>query len=122
MTAHPDKQAAMEPEEAKKATKERRDAEMRRCGDALSTPLPHSCCALLLCSPGLSLLEELRERGAGHLNATDSSRKQVQENFVKIQEAYELLSDPSKRKQYDSSLDFDESLGCPRKMPVREDS
>ncbi|CAE6929836.1 Dnajc2 [Symbiodinium natans] len=52
LTAHPDKQAAMEPEEAKK----------------------------------------------------------VQENFVKIQEAYELLSDPSKRKQYDSSLDFDESL------------
>ncbi|CAE7727606.1 Dnajc2 [Symbiodinium sp. CCMP2456] len=36
--------------------------------------------------------------------------KQVQENFVKIQEAYELLSDQSKRKQYDSSLDFDESL------------
>jgi len=52
LTAHPDKQAAMEPDEAKK----------------------------------------------------------VQENFVKIQEAYELLSDQSKRKQYDSSLDFDESL------------
>ncbi|CAE7569392.1 Dnajc2 [Symbiodinium sp. KB8] len=52
LTAHPDKQAAMKPDEAKK----------------------------------------------------------VQENFVKIQEAYELLSDQSKRKQYDSSLDFDESL------------
>ncbi|CAJ1403529.1 unnamed protein product [Effrenium voratum] len=36
--------------------------------------------------------------------------KKVQENFIKIQEAYELLSDPVKRKQYDSSLDFDESL------------
>ena len=39
---------------------------------------------------------------------------QVQENFVKIQEAYELLSDQSKRKQYDSSLDFDETLGFAR--------
>lgn len=36
--------------------------------------------------------------------------KKVEENFIKIQEAYELLSDPVKRKQYDSSLDFDESL------------
>jgi DnaJ-class molecular chaperone len=35
---------------------------------------------------------------------------QVEENFIKIQEAYELLSDPVKRKQYDSSLDFDEIL------------
>jgi len=52
LSAHPDKQASMEPEEAKK----------------------------------------------------------VQENFIKIQEAYELLSDATKRKQYDSSLDFDESL------------
>ena len=33
---------------------------------------------------------------------------------MKIQEAYELLSDQSKRKQYDSSLDFDETLGFAR--------
>lgn len=36
--------------------------------------------------------------------------KQVQEKFVQIQEAYELLSDSTKRMQYDSSLDFDDSL------------
>mmetsp|Transcript_37680 Transcript_37680/g.87123 ORF Transcript_37680/g.87123 Transcript_37680/m.87123 type:complete len:774 (-) Transcript_37680:166-2487(-) len=36
--------------------------------------------------------------------------KRVQEEFVKIQEAYELLSDQSKRRMYDSSLDFDDSL------------
>lgn len=36
--------------------------------------------------------------------------KQVQEKFVMIQEAYELLSDPAKRMQYDSTLDFDDSL------------
>jgi len=36
--------------------------------------------------------------------------KTVQERFVQIQEAYELLSDSAKRMQYDSSLDFDDSL------------
>lgn len=36
--------------------------------------------------------------------------KKVEENFIKIKEAYDLLLDPVKRKQYDSSLDFDESL------------
>eukprot|EP00930_Biecheleria_cincta_P055127 TRINITY_DN41489_c0_g1_i1.p1 TRINITY_DN41489_c0_g1~~TRINITY_DN41489_c0_g1_i1.p1 ORF type:complete len:783 (-),score=281.30 TRINITY_DN41489_c0_g1_i1:142-2490(-) len=36
--------------------------------------------------------------------------KKVQERFVQIQEAYEILSEPSKRMQYDSTLDFDESL------------
>lgn len=39
---------------------------------------------------------------------------QVEENFIKIQEAYELLSDPVKRQQYDSSLDFDEMLASTR--------
>mmetsp|Transcript_15348 Transcript_15348/g.35920 ORF Transcript_15348/g.35920 Transcript_15348/m.35920 type:complete len:774 (+) Transcript_15348:65-2386(+) len=36
--------------------------------------------------------------------------KKVQERFVQIQEAYELLSDTAKRMQYDSSLDFDDSV------------
>ena len=40
---------------------------------------------------------------------------EVEENFIKIQEAYELLSDPVKRKQYDSSLDFDDALPRLRK-------
>lgn len=30
--------------------------------------------------------------------------------FVKIQEAYEVLSDSNRRRQYDSTLDFDESI------------
>jgi len=40
----------------------------------------------------------------------EEEAKVVQERFVKIQEAYELLSDPTKRMQYDSMLDFDDSL------------
>lgn len=34
----------------------------------------------------------------------------VQENFVMIQEAYEILSNPAKRQLYDSSLPFDDRL------------
>lgn len=40
----------------------------------------------------------------------EAEAKKVQERFVQIQEAYEILSEPSKRIQYDSTLDFDESL------------
>lgn len=36
--------------------------------------------------------------------------KKVQERFVQIQEAYELLSDKDKRIQYDTLLDFDDGL------------
>eukprot|EP00913_Durusdinium_trenchii_P032497 g30423.t1 len=32
------------------------------------------------------------------------------QHFIKIQEAYEVLSDQSKRRQYDSTLDFDDSV------------
>lgn len=41
------------------------------------------------------------------------------ENFTKIQEAYELLSDPVKRKKYDRSLDetLASSMPCSRNQP-----
>jgi len=45
----------------------------------------------------------------------EATAKKAQEKFVQIQEAYELLSEPAKRLQYDSSLDFDDSL--PRFKP-----
>jgi len=40
----------------------------------------------------------------------EAEKKKIEENFVKIQEAHEILSDPAKRQLYDSTLDFDESL------------
>jgi len=40
----------------------------------------------------------------------EKEAKEIQERFVQIQEAYELLSDPEKRMLYDSSLEFDGSL------------
>lgn len=45
------------------------------------------------------------------MNTTNEEEKQkAQERFVMIQEAYEIISDPAKRMQYDSHLDFDDSL------------
>ncbi|KAL8436548.1 hypothetical protein ACSSS7_001626 [Eimeria intestinalis] len=41
---------------------------------------------------------------------TDTPGAPEHEAFLKIQEAYEALSDPNFRKQYDSSLPFDESI------------
>ncbi|KAL8427328.1 hypothetical protein Efla_002291 [Eimeria flavescens] len=43
----------------------------------------------------------------------DTPRGSEHAAFLKIQEAYEALSDPTFRKQYDSSLPFDESIPSP---------
>lgn len=40
----------------------------------------------------------------------DKYTDQAKEMWLKIQDAYETLSDPAKRKKYDSSLPFDETI------------
>uniref|UniRef100_A0A7S4VKN5 DnaJ homolog subfamily C member 2 n=1 Tax=Alexandrium monilatum TaxID=311494 RepID=A0A7S4VKN5_9DINO len=49
----------------------------------------------------------------GEADASAGERRGLSEkdmHFVKIQEAYEVLSDQSKRRQYDSTLDFDDDV------------
>lgn len=43
-------------------------------------------------------------------NSSEDEKKEGAAIFIKIQKAYECLSDPSKKKRYDAQLPFDETF------------
>jgi len=60
----------------------------------------------------LALKHHPDKQGAVEAGADTSAAglNEKEEHFVKIQEAYEVMSDQSKRRQYDSTLDFNDDI------------
>lgn len=74
----------------------------------------HRCALLsLLCCAATAYRKAALEHHpdkAGAAIADEDTKSAIEEKFKAIQEAYETLSDPPKRREFDSTDDFDDTL------------
>ena len=75
---------------------------------------PFLCMLCLKMTPGnaayrKAALEHHPDK-AGAAIADEDTKSAIEEKFKAIQEAYETLSDPAKRREFDSTDDFDDTL------------
>ena len=81
---------------------------------SISSPPPDMACTAAYRKVAL----EFHPDKAGAAVADEDKKRQIEQHFQKIQDAYETLSDPATRREYDSTDDFDDTL--PSSAPPEE--
>lgn len=90
------------------------DVDYIRLINPAMNPMPHlvrELSAVCVCAAAYRKTAlEYHPDKAGAAVADEGKKKEIEEHFKKIQDAYETLSDPAKRREYDSTDDFDDTL------------
>ena len=71
--------------------------------------LQQKCCFSCCAGYRKACLEHHPDK-AGAATADEKTKAAIEDNFKLIQEAYDTLSDPQRRREFDSVDDFDDSL------------